>query len=46
VRESDEMACRFVREQLSKFAIDRTESIGGEVVDSRATAERLQPAPL
>jgi len=43
VRESDEMARRFVREQLSKFDIERTESIGGEVVDSQAMAELCSP---
>jgi hypothetical protein len=43
-RESDEMARRFVGEHLADFEIERTETIGGEVIVSRAMAELLEPA--
>jgi len=42
--ESDEMALRFVEQELGAFDIERTEVIGGQVTVSRAMAEALQPA--
>jgi hypothetical protein len=41
---SDDHALRFVKDHLSKFDIERTEVIGGEVRVSRALVELLQPA--
>ena len=41
---SDDLAMRFVREELSEFDIERTEVFGGEVLISRAAAELLEPA--
>ncbi|QEC48571.1 hypothetical protein FSW04_13995 [Baekduia soli] len=43
VLETDEMALRFVTERLSRFRLQRTEVVGGEVVVSRAVAEMLEP---
>jgi hypothetical protein len=42
--ESDELASAFVRDQLERFDIERTEVIGGEVVVSRAASEVLEAA--
>jgi hypothetical protein len=42
-RETDEMALRFVTERLSRFGLQRTEAVGGEVLVSRAMAEMLEP---
>jgi hypothetical protein len=42
--ESDDRALAFVREELGKFDLERTEVIGGEVVVSRAMAPLLEPA--
>jgi hypothetical protein len=42
-RETDEMALRFVTERLSRFRLQRTEVVSGEVVVSRAKTEMLQP---
>jgi heme-degrading monooxygenase HmoA len=41
--ETDEMALRFVTERLSRFGLQRTELVCGEVVVSRAMAEMLVP---
>jgi hypothetical protein len=41
---SDELALEFVRKELGRFEIERTEVIGGEVLVSRAMAELLEPA--
>jgi len=41
---SDELALKFVGEELGDFDIERTEVIGGEVIVSRAMAELLEPA--
>jgi hypothetical protein len=42
-RETDEMAVRFVTERLSSFGLQRTESMAGKVLVSRAMAELLEP---
>ncbi len=42
--ESDDLALGFVREELGRFEIERTEVIGGQVMVSRARAEVLEPA--
>ena len=41
---SDDLALRFVGEELGEFVLERTEVTGGEVIVSRALAELLQPA--
>jgi Antibiotic biosynthesis monooxygenase len=41
---SDDLALRFVGEELREFDIERTEVIGGEVIVSRAMAALLEPA--
>jgi hypothetical protein len=41
---SDDLALKFVGEELGEFDIERTEVIGGEVIVSRAVAELLEPA--
>jgi hypothetical protein len=41
---SDELALEFVRQELTRFGIERSEVIGGEVLVSRAMAELLEPA--
>jgi hypothetical protein len=43
-RETDEMAREFVREHLADFEVERTETLGGEVLVSRAMAQLLEPA--
>jgi hypothetical protein len=43
VREIAEMALRFVTARLSRFGLQRTEAVGGEVLVSRAMAEMLEP---
>jgi hypothetical protein len=42
--ESDDRALEFVRRELGRFDIERTEVLGGEVVVSRAMATLLEPA--
>lgn len=42
--ESDERAREFVRRELGAFDVERTETIAGEVVVSRARATLLEPA--
>lgn len=42
--ESDELALKFVREELSDFDMERTEALGGEVMVSRAMSAVLEPA--
>ena len=41
---SDELALRFVGQELGGFQIERSEVIGGEVIISRAMAKLLEPA--
>lgn len=41
---TDAMAREFVREHLAGFEVERTETIGGEVIVSRAMAQLLEPA--
>jgi hypothetical protein len=43
-RDSDDMARQFVGERLADFEIERIETIGGEVIVSRAMALLLEPA--
>jgi heme-degrading monooxygenase HmoA len=42
--ESDQRALQFIAEYLTRFDIERTEVIGGEVLVSRAQARVLEPA--
>jgi heme-degrading monooxygenase HmoA len=42
--EADEQAVRFVREELTDFRLEHVVSIRGDIVVSRASAERLEPA--
>jgi hypothetical protein len=42
--QTDDMARQFVGEQLAEFEIERTETISGEVLVSRAMAQLLEPA--
>ena len=42
--ESDDLALTFVRDELGRFDIERTEVIGGQVMVSRAHTEVLAPA--
>lgn len=44
MEESEELAAEFVREKLGGFDIERTETLTGEVVISRARADLLEPA--
>jgi len=41
---TDAMAREFVGEHLADFELERTETIGGEVIVSRAMAQLLEPA--
>jgi hypothetical protein len=41
---TDAMAREFVGEHLAAFEVERTETIGGEVIVSRAMAQLLEPA--
>ena len=41
---SDELALKFVAEELGGFQLERTDVIGGEVIVSRAMARLLEPA--
>jgi hypothetical protein len=43
-RQTDDMARQFVGEHLADFEIERTETISGEVIVSRAMAQLLEPA--
>jgi hypothetical protein len=43
-RQTDDMARQFVDEHLADFEIERTETISGEVIVSRAMAQLLEPA--
>jgi hypothetical protein len=40
---TDEMALRFVTERLTRFGLERTEVVSGQVVVSRAMVEMLEP---
>ena len=42
--ESNELAARWVAENLGEFELERSEVIGGEVMVSRAASEVLEPA--
>jgi hypothetical protein len=42
--EFDEQAVRFIREDLTDFRLEHVVSIRGDIVVSRASAERLEPA--
>ena len=42
--QTDDMARQFVGEHLAEFEIERTETVSGEVLVSRAMAQLLEPA--